>query len=67
LYVALDRQRRRRRLSWRDVAREVGVSPSSLTRLSHDQAPSVDGLVRLMGWLCTTNLAPFIDREDAPR
>jgi transcriptional regulator with XRE-family HTH domain len=67
LYVEIDRRRRRRRIRWREVATEAGVSASTLTRLGQGRRPDADGVVRLMIWLGTTDLAPFIDREDAPR
>jgi transcriptional regulator with XRE-family HTH domain len=62
LYVDLDKQRRAKRLRWRGVAREVGVSPSMLTRLSQGHHVSADGLVRLMLWLGTTDLERYIRR-----
>lgn len=60
LYVALDRKRRTKRMSWRDVAAEVGVSPSTLSRIGQDKRPDADGLVRLLLWLGTTDLGPYI-------
>lgn len=68
LYVALDRQRRRSRLTWRDIAADADVSPSTLTRIGQGRRPDVDGLVRLLAWLGTTDLTPFItdQRQEAP-
>ncbi|WP_346536966.1 helix-turn-helix transcriptional regulator [Micromonospora sp. DPT] len=63
LYVAIDRQRRKRRMQWREAAREAGVSPSTLTRIGQGKRPDADGLVRLLAWLGTTDLAPFITRS----
>lgn len=60
LYVALDRQRRRRRMQWRAVAAEAGVSASTLTRIGQGKRPDADGLVRLLDWLGTTDLAPYL-------
>lgn len=65
LYVALDRQRRQRRMQWRTVAAESGVSPSTLTRIGQARRPDADGLVRLLAWLGTTDLAPFITRAES--
>lgn len=62
LYVALDRQRRKRRMQWRTVAAEASVSPSTLTRIGQGHRPDADGLLRLLLWLGTTDLAPFIAR-----
>ena len=41
LHSALDAQRRSRRLTWKDVATESGVSASTLTRLSQGRQPDV--------------------------
>ena len=51
LHAALDAQRRSRRLSWKDVATESGVSASTLTRLSQGRQPDVNSLAALTGWL----------------
>lgn len=51
LYAVLDEQRKSRRLSWRQVANEAGVSPSTLTRLAQGKRPDVDGFASLVGWL----------------
>lgn len=60
LYVALDAQRRRARLRWRDIAREAGVSPSTLTRIGQGNRPDADGLVRLLVWLGQTDVLAFV-------
>lgn len=41
----------RRRVSLRDIASEIGVSPSGLTRLRQGQHLSADGLAALVAWL----------------
>lgn len=46
-YSALDVARERRSLSWRQFAREAGVSPSTLTRVGQGRRPDADSLVRL--------------------
>ena len=51
LYAALDAQRQGRGLSWRQLAREVGVSPSTMTRLAQGQRPDVDAFAALVRWL----------------
>ena len=51
LYAALDQARRSRDLSWRGVAREAGVSPSTLTRLGQLKRPDVDSFAALVQWL----------------
>jgi transcriptional regulator with XRE-family HTH domain len=51
LYAALDAQRQGRDLSWRQLAKEVGVSPSTMTRLAQGQRPDVDAFAALVQWL----------------
>lgn len=60
LFTAIDRRRRARRIYFRDVAAEANVSASGLTRLGQGHRPDADCLVRLLVWLGTTDLAPFI-------
>lgn len=51
LHAALDRERHSRGLSWRDVARETGVSAATLSRLAQGRRPDVDGFAALVAWL----------------
>jgi len=51
LYAALDAERTAREMSWRQLAKEIGVSPSLLSRLGNDQRPDADGFATLVRWL----------------
>ena len=51
LHAALDSERRSRRLNWKEVATESGVSASTLTRLSQGRQPDVNSLAALTSWL----------------
>jgi transcriptional regulator with XRE-family HTH domain len=51
LYAALDAERMARDLSWRQLAREIGVSPSLLSRLGNELRPDADGFATLVRWL----------------
>jgi transcriptional regulator with XRE-family HTH domain len=51
LFAALDAERKSRKLSWRQLAAEVGVSPSTMTRLANGQRPDVDAFAALVRWL----------------
>lgn len=51
LYSALDAARQERGLSWRSLAKEIGVSPSLLSRLSNGLKPDTDGFATLVAWL----------------
>ena len=51
LHAALDSERQFRRITWKDVAAESGVSASTLTRLSQGRQPDVNSLAALTSWL----------------
>lgn len=51
LYEALDLKRRGAELSWRDVAKAVGVSASTLTRMAQGASPDVEGFGKMVRWL----------------
>lgn len=49
-YSALDAVRISRKLTWKDVAAESGVSASTLTRMAQGRRPDVDSLAALTEW-----------------
>lgn len=49
-YQALDAVRIGRKLTWKVVAEESGVSASTLTRMAQGRRPDVDGLAALAAW-----------------
>ena len=51
LYAALDAERTAREWSWRQLAKEIGTSPSLLSRLGNEQRPDADGFATLVRWL----------------
>jgi transcriptional regulator with XRE-family HTH domain len=51
LYAALDAQRTARGLSWRQLAKEIEVSPSLLSRMANGLRPDVDAFATLVQWL----------------
>lgn len=51
LYVTLDSQRQQRGLSWRQLAQEAGVGPSTLSRMANGNRPDVDSFASLVHWL----------------
>jgi transcriptional regulator with XRE-family HTH domain len=65
-HTALDRTRQERGLLWKDVAREAGVSASTLTRLAQGRRPDVDGLAALVTW-ANLSADDFVRRADEPR
>ena len=58
-FRALDAERSSRRLTWKDVAQQAGISASTLTRMSQGRRPDVDGLATLLSW-SGLEVAPFI-------
>jgi transcriptional regulator with XRE-family HTH domain len=50
LYAALDRKRQMVWWSWRELARGLGIRPSTLTRMAQGR-PDVDTLATLLRWL----------------
>ncbi|MDY0279054.1 MAG: helix-turn-helix domain-containing protein [Salinivirgaceae bacterium] len=61
---ALDSQRRAKKLTWKQVAEESGVSASTLTRMTQGKRPDVDGLAALLAW-SGLNADDFIRREQS--
>jgi transcriptional regulator with XRE-family HTH domain len=63
-YEALDSQRQGRRLTWKQVAAQSGVSASTLTRMAQGKRPDVDGLAALASWSGLT-VDDFVRSDDA--
>jgi transcriptional regulator with XRE-family HTH domain len=51
LVGALDAERKARAISWRKLAQEAGVSPSTLTRIQQGKSPDVHTFAALTQWL----------------
>ena len=51
LYQALDEKRKSREMSWREVAREIGVSVSTIRRTQIGGRMEVDGMLAMVTWL----------------
>jgi transcriptional regulator with XRE-family HTH domain len=51
LHAALDAARTSRGLSWRELARELGLSPSTLSRLANLKSPDVHAFMAMCQWL----------------
>jgi transcriptional regulator with XRE-family HTH domain len=67
LYAALDAERSARGLSWRQLAKEIEVSPSLLSRLSNGLRPDADGFATLVRWLNMPGEQFMADLDVAPR
>jgi len=51
LYGALDSKRNARKMSWRQVAEELGLSSSIFSRLARGSRPDFDSYIRMTEWL----------------
>src|SRR5208283_1738554 len=51
LVAALDSERKAQGLSWRQLAKAAGVSPSTLTRMQQGKSPDINTFSALTGWL----------------
>ncbi len=65
LYEALDRQRLSRGMSWTQVADEIGVSVSTVTRTKLGGRMEVDGMLAMVRWLGRT-VESFTFGYDSP-
>ena len=65
LYAALDQKRQVGGMSWRDLAGELGLSPSTFTRMAQGHRPDVDTFATLIRWLGMP-AEPFM-RSSVPR
>lgn len=51
LHSALDRKRKLRELSWRELAGRLDISASTFTRMAQGHRPDVDTFATLLRWL----------------
>ena len=65
-YFALDAARLARKLTWKRVATESGVSASTLTRIAQGRRPDVDSLAALASW-SGLNAGDFVRSDVEPR
>lgn len=65
-FMALDSRRRADRMSWRDVSKVTGITPSTFTRMGLDkQRPSVDAFVTLCWWARLSPQDYLLTTEDS--
>lgn len=65
-YRALDATRASRRLTWKQVAHEAKVHPSTLARMPQGKRPDADGLAALSAW-SSLNPADFVTTPPGTR
>jgi transcriptional regulator with XRE-family HTH domain len=66
LVAALDSERSARDLSWRQLAKDAGVSPSTLTRMQQGKSPDVNTFSALTRWLKTPAERFYTDNLSIP-
>jgi transcriptional regulator with XRE-family HTH domain len=59
LYAALNQKRESKKMSWRDLANELGVSASTFSRMTQGGRPDIDTFAALLRWL-NMSAAEFI-------
>jgi transcriptional regulator with XRE-family HTH domain len=62
LYGALDSRRQARGMSWRELAKELGLSPSVFTRMAQGRRPDLESYIQMAGWL-GVSLESFVGGE----
>jgi len=65
-YAALDSRRQSRRITWKQVAEESGVSASTLTRMAQGRRPDVDSMAALAAW-SGLSVDLFVYHDDVER
>ena len=66
LLSRINDRRTERALSWREVARECGISASTLSRLGEGKRPDADALVSLLVWLDLDTDIAYLIKPGAP-
>lgn len=64
-FTALNSVRVSRDLNWRQVATQIGISQSTLTRLAQGKRPDVDSLAALADW-ASLSVDDFVRRVHGP-
>jgi transcriptional regulator with XRE-family HTH domain len=65
LHAALDAAREAKGLSWRELARALGLSPSTMSRLANKKSPDVNAFMTMVGWLNMPAEAFWTERGEA--
>lgn len=61
LHAALDKARESRGLSWRQLAKEIGISASTISRMANDMKPDVTAFAAMTRWLRMPAETFFVD------
>ena len=50
-FESLERRRQTEGLSWRQLGRQLGLSPSTFSRLARGRRPDIETFIKLLAWL----------------
>jgi transcriptional regulator with XRE-family HTH domain len=65
LYRRLDRRRTERGLSWRQVAAQLDISASTISRMTSGKRPDADALITFIVWLdLDTDIALMVQPKE---
>ena len=65
LHASLDEARRAKGLSWRELARQLELSPSTMTRLSNKRSPDLNAFMTMVSWLNMPAEDFLTDRDES--
>lgn len=71
LHATLDAARAEKGLSWRQLAKEIGVSASTISRMANGLKPDVTAFAAMTTWLCMPAETFYVisaqpDQEEEP-
>lgn len=67
LHAALDAARKSAGLSWRQLARKLDLSPSTMSRLANGHKPDVDAFAVMVSWLRVDAQRFMVSEQDRLR
>jgi transcriptional regulator with XRE-family HTH domain len=65
LHASLDEARRTKGLSWRELARQLELSPSTMSRLANKRSPDINAFMTMVQWLNMPAEDFLTDRDEA--
>lgn len=65
LYQVIDEARWDRRLRWKQVVEQTGISQRVLGRLRNGESLHASNLVKVLAWLGSYDMTPFIRKATA--
>jgi len=63
LFYALEAERQQRKMTWKQVAVEIGVSESTILKTRRGGRMEVDGMLQMVNWL-NVPVETFVRKEE---